>query len=153
MSGWDDIVASMPSEAQEAWYDHVREGGGMDLEDYRAWYEQKDKFDQMDEIDQLISELDTPLEFGEPVAGLIDANRRRGDVIDKLCEIGDPRAVEPLIKAAENPKFSLREGAIWGLGELGDKRAVDSLVKTLNDKDKDIRICAAEALDELGWNP
>jgi hypothetical protein len=64
--------------------------------------ERRDEFDQMDELDQLISELDTPIDtFGDPISGM-DAIRRLDDVIDELVEIGDPRAVEPLIKAAEN---------------------------------------------------
>ena len=140
------------SGAQEAWYEHVKEGGGMDEEDFKAWYEQRDKFDQMDEIDQLISELDTPLEFGNPVGGM-DAVRRLDNVIDELVKIGDPRAVEPLIKVVENPEFSERNEAIEALGELGDKRAVKTLVKALEDKDRNIRQSAAEALDGMGWDP
>ena len=153
MSGWDDIVASMPSEAQEAWYDHVREGGGMDLEDYRAWYEQKDKFDQMDEIDQLISELNTPLDtFGDPESGM-DAVRRLDDVIDELVEIGDSRAVEPLIRVAKKRETFSSESAMEALGNFNNKRSIDYLVKSLKDKDRDIRTAAAEALDKLGWEP
>ena len=123
----------------------------MSFEDFRTCLEQrdKDKFDQMDELDQLISELNTLTEFGvlpDRIGGM--------GVIDKLCKISNSRAIEALIQAAENPKFSnWRMGAIYALGKIDDKRAIDSLVKTLSDKDKDIRKTAADALDKLGWKP
>ena len=122
----------------------------MSFEDFRTCLEQrdKDKFDQMDELDQLISELNTLTEFGvlpDRIGGM--------GVIDKLCKISNSRAIEALIQAAENPNFSMRMGAIYALGEIDDKRAVDSLVNILSDKDKDIRDCAVETLDKQGWDP
>ena len=115
--------------------------------------ERRDEFDQMDELDQLISELDTPIDtFGDPISGM-DAIRRLDDVIDELVEIGDPRAVEPLIKAAEKRDTFTSCSAITALGELGGQKAVESLVKALEDSDEEIRDSAAEALDELGWDP
>ena len=151
MSGMDDIVAGMPSEAQEEWYEHVKEGGGMSLEEYTAWFEQKDKFDQMDKVDQLISELDTPLAYGDPASGM-DAVRRRDDVMDELVKIGDSRAVEPLIKVARK-RETFSSDAIEALGNFNNKKCIDYLVKSLKDKDRDIRIAAAEALEKLGWEP
>ena len=115
--------------------------------------ERRDEFDQMDELDQLISELDTPIDtFGDPISGM-DAIRRLDDVIDELVEIGDPRAVEPLIKAAEKRDAFTSCSAITALGELGGQKAVESLVKALEDSDEEIGDSAAEALDELGWDP
>ena len=106
-----------------------------------------------EEFNQLLAELDNPKDtFGDPVSGM-DAVRRLDDVIDELVEIGDPRAVEPLIKAAEKRDAFTSCSAITALGELGDKRAVKTLVKALEDKDGNIRQSAAYALDELGWNP
>jgi hypothetical protein len=154
--------ARIVSSAQEAWYDH---DGGMSLEDYTAWYKQKDKFGQMDKVDQLISELDVPLDMLEgdfeyndylsilePANGM-DAVRRIDEVIEKLVEIGDVRAVEPLIILAKKRETFRSESAIEALGNFDDKRSIDYLVKSLSDKEKDIRKTAANALDKLGWEP
>ena len=153
--------ARIVSSAQEAWYDH---DGGMSLEDYTAWYKQKDKFGQMDKVDQLISELDVPLDMLEgdfeyndylsilePANGM-DAVRRRDDVMDELVKIGDPRAVEPLIKIAKK-RETFSSDAIEALGNFNNKKCIDYLVKSLKDKDRDIRKTAADALDKLGWEP
>jgi hypothetical protein len=164
MSGMDDIIAGMPSEAQEEWYEHVKEGGGMSLEEYTAWFEQKDHFNQMDKVEQIISELNVPLDMlegdfeyherwtGDPASGM-DAVRRIDEVIDKLVEIGDVRAVEPLIILAKKRETFRSESAIEALGNFDDKRSIDYLVKSLSDKEKDIRKTAADALDKLGWDP
>jgi len=130
-----------------------------------AQEEKKARFGQMDLVEQLISELDTPLDMLEgnfeyndylsilePVSGM-DAVRRIDEVIDKLIEIGDVRAVEPLIILAKKRETFRSESAIEALGNFDDKRSIDYLVKTLNDKDKDIRKTAADALDKLGWEP
>ena len=120
--------------------------------------ERKDKVEQMNEFDQLISELDTPLDIvGEPL-DLASAEEKRDKVIKKLVKIGDTRAVEPLIKTAEKSDFyegfdllsNTRYSAIKALGKLGDERAVETLVKALSDKDKDIRDSAIKALGKLG---
>ena len=165
MSGMDDIIAGMPSEAQEEWYEHVKEGGGMSLEEYTAWFEQKDRFNQMDKVEQIISELDVPLDMLEgdfeyndylsilePANGM-DAVRRIDEVIEKLVEIGDVRAVEPLIILAKKRETFSSESAIEALGNFDDKRSIDYLVKSLSDKEKDIRKTAANPLDKLGWEP
>ncbi len=151
--------------AQEDWYDHVRDGGSLSLEEYTAWSEKKARFGQMDLVEQLISELDTPLDMLEgnfeyneylsilePVSGM-DAVRRIDQVIDKLVEIGDIRAVEPLIKLAKKREAFRSASAIEALGNFDDKKSIDYLVKSLKDKDKDIRRIAADALDKLEWEP
>ena len=115
--------------------------------------EEKEKYDEMDEFDQLISEVNDPRDFlGNPESGM-DAVRRIDEVIEKLVEIGDVRAVEPLIILAKKRDSFSSESAIEALGNFDDKRSIDYLVKTLNDKDKDIRKTAADALDKLGWEP
>ena len=103
-----------------------------------------------EEFNQLLAELDNPKDtFGDPVSGM-DAVRRLDDVIDELVEIGDARAVEPLIKAAEKRDAFTSCSAITALGELGDKRAVKTLVKALGDDDEDVSDAAKEALKKLG---
>jgi len=115
--------------------------------------EEKEKYEQMDKFDQLISELDEPRDFlGDPESGM-DAVRRIDEVIEKLVEIGDMRAVEPLIMLAKKRDSFSSESAINALGNFDDKRSIDYLVKSLKDKDRDIRTAAVESLEELGWEP
>jgi|TARA_B100001750_G_C15469392_1_gene578954 HEAT repeat protein len=115
--------------------------------------EEKEKYEQMDKFDQLISELDEPRDFlGDPESGM-DAVRRIDEVIEKLVEIGDVRAVEPLIMLAKKRDSFSSESAINALGNFDDKRSIDYLVKSLKDKDRDIRTAAVESLEELGWEP
>jgi len=106
-----------------------------------------------EEFNQLLAELDNPKDtFGDPVSGM-DAVRRLDDVIDELVEIGDSRAVEPLIRVAKKRETFSSESAMEALGNFNNKRSIDYLVKSLKDKDRDIRTAAAEALDKLGWEP
>jgi HEAT repeat protein len=83
----------------------------------------------------------------------MDAVRRIDQVIDKLVEIRDIRAVEPLIKLAKRREAFRSASAIEALGNFDDKKSIDYLVKSLKDKDKDIRRIAADALDKLEWEP
>jgi HEAT repeat protein len=115
--------------------------------------EEKERYKQMDEFNQLISEVNNPRDFlGDPESGM-DAVRKIDEVIEKLVEIGDARAVEPLIILAKKHKSFSSESAIEALGNFNNKRSIDYLVKSLEDKDRDIRTAAAEALDKLGWEP
>jgi HEAT repeat protein len=91
------------------------------------------------------------VEWGEPaVQWLIEALRDEdGDVswhaASALGEIGDARAVEPLIKALRD-----NSSAAKALVNIGDARAVEPLIKALGDKDSDVRQRGAEALGEIG---
>lgn len=66
-----------------------------------------------------------------------------------LGEIGDTRAVEPLIQALSDLDGSVRSVAAEALGKIGDVRAVEPLTKSLKDKDKFVREDAKEALEKL----
>jgi HEAT repeat protein len=74
-----------------------------------------------------------------------------------LGDIGDKRAVEPLIGALSDDKTWVRRSAVEALGEIGDSRAVEPLIKALEDEDPDGRLAdedvhdaAKEALKKLG---
>jgi HEAT repeat protein len=67
-----------------------------------------------------------------------------------LGEIGDARAVEPLIAALKDKNSGIRYGAAGALGEIGDARAVEPLIAALKDKHPVVRETAAEALGEIG---
>jgi HEAT repeat protein len=72
-----------------------------------------------------------------------------------LGKCGDPRAVDPLIRALGSAKskhetVDLRKSAALGLGTLGDPRAVAPLVRALGDWYGSVRLEAAKALHKLG---
>ena len=74
-----------------------------------------------------------------------------------LGSMGDPRAIEVLIPAlAGNP--NTRCVAATSLGRMAeegirDRRSIAPLVSALDDTDPGVRICAAQALEQLGWQP
>ena len=74
-------------------------------------------------------------------------------VIEALGEIGDERAVIPLINALHDPDNEVRWEAALALGEIGDARAVPSLVEGLKDIDRFVRYGASVALEKLNWVP
>jgi len=63
-----------------------------------------------------------------------------------LGDLGDPRAVEPLIAALGD--LDVRHHAVPALGKLGDERAFDPLVEAL--RDQELQHASALALGELG---
>ena len=78
-----------------------------------------------------------------------DAEVRRSAAA-ALWEIGDARAVEPLIAALKDEVYVVRINAIKALGKIGDPRAVVPLISVLKDRDTNVRIDAAEALGMIG---
>ena len=75
-----------------------------------------------------------------------------------LRELGNARAVEPLIAALKDKESGVKMVAVAALGELcaqlGDAalctRAVQPLIAALGDSEVHVRIHAAEALDRIG---
>jgi HEAT repeat protein len=67
-----------------------------------------------------------------------------------LGEIGDSRAVEPLIRTLSDANSSVRSRAAWALGKIGDPRAAGPLIQALNDSDSWVKLLAASALSEIG---
>ena len=63
-----------------------------------------------------------------------------------LGEIGDVRAVEPLIKALAEGNPSASEA----LDKFGNKRTIDSVIGMLQDKNEHVRMSAMRALEEIG---
>lgn len=122
---------------------------------------------------------------GDSVEGLISALENRANevrqlAVQTLVEIGDLRAVEPLLrslndwdpvvratvvhglaklwKPAVEPLTGLlkdwnhqvRSAAAQVLGQIGDRSAVPLLVHALGDKEAEVRGSAAEALSKIG---
>jgi len=97
--------------------------------------------------------------FGSELSVLISALQDedddvRRDATKALGEMGDSRAVEPLIVVLqEDEDEGVRAGAAEALGVLGDIRAVEPLIQTLlEDGDRGVRESAAKALGLIGDN-
>jgi HEAT repeat protein len=96
--------------------------------------------------------------FEQPVADLRSADvLARLDAARALGRLHDPRAVEPLIQALQDPEWRVCREACTSLGELGDRRAVEPLVRVferedLNELARSFRVAesACPALATLG---
>ena len=81
------------------------------------------------------------------------AEKTRERAAAALGDIGDPRAVEPLIVALGNPgnHASARSAAAEALGKLRDERAVQPLITALRGtRPPRVRSAAAKALGKIG---
>lgn len=96
---------------------------------------------------------------GDPETG------RRCEAAEALGQLGNSRAVEPLIAALNDRYHYVREHASRALGKIGDRRAVEPLIEFLNRSDSDtgelgtfsrdhvvtsLKNAAVDALGELG---
>ena len=89
------------------------------------------------------------------VKGLIKAldyqkdNSVRTAAAEALGKIGDVRAVDPIIAALRDPKWTVSANAAEALGRIGDPRAVGPLKAALKDGSRDVRQAAAVALAQI----
>lgn len=74
----------------------------------------------------------------------------RSEAMRALREIGDSRAVEPLIQALEDENPFVRFNAVEALMMIRAEKAVEPLIETLKDEDWNVRKEAASALGEIG---
>ncbi len=84
----------------------------------------------------------------EPLIAALKDRRVQEAAIVALGKIGDARALEPLIAALKDIYSDVRWWAAYALGKIGDARAVESLIAALKDSDSDVG--AAEALGKIG---
>lgn len=86
------------------------------------------------------------------LAALADLDQMVLDnVIFALGELGDARAVYPLIRLVRTGGSErLRKSAAKALGLLGNPDAIDALVVALSDKDFKVRKSAARSLGQIG---
>ena len=88
---------------------------------------------------------------------LIKTMQKDTDAVVRFCsaeslgKIGSSRAVEPLLKALQDPHKNVVQRAAEALGKIGDERAIQPLLTTLG-YEKDFAPCrsAAEALAKFG---
>ncbi len=77
----------------------------------------------------------------------------RGRAAQMLGIIGDPRAVDPLIRALNVPGYQAQLNAVEALGKLGNTRAVPFLLDIANDPTRDrVRAAARISLKQLGYD-
>ena len=81
----------------------------------------------------------------EPLIVVLKDELVRITAIEALGAIGDPRAVEPLVAVLEDPEYYRREAAARALGQIGDPRAIEPLVAALGNTGP-----AAAVLAQLG---
>jgi HEAT repeat protein len=72
------------------------------------------------------------------------------EAVEALGEIGDSRAVEPLIAVLNSDNKNVRLVAAKALVKIGDPRVVEPLVAALKDMDRDVAEAAADALGQIG---
>ena len=60
-----------------------------------------------------------------------------------LGEIGNPKAVKPLIQILSDENPEVRRNAALALGAIGDQKAVKSLTVGLQDGDETVRVASA----------
>jgi HEAT repeat protein len=96
------------------------------------------------------------LKVERDVKGLIKALRYVKDEKVRLAaagalgDIGDARALDPLVAVLQDPDPLVRAVAASALGRIGDARALDPLVAVLQDPDPSVRQAAVHALGKMG---
>ncbi|RMF82512.1 MAG: HEAT repeat domain-containing protein [Chloroflexi bacterium] len=76
----------------------------------------------------------------------------RGRAALMLGKLGDPVAVESLIRALDAPGFQTPFYAAQSLGKLGDARAIEPLLNMLHSSNDKVRQAALESLERLGYD-
>ncbi len=76
--------------------------------------------------------------------------KTRWQAAQALGELGDPRAIEPLIEALEDTNQWVRIVAAEALGQLRARQAVEALILCLDDPSIWVRRAAVVALGEIG---
>jgi HEAT repeat protein len=96
---------------------------------------------------------DTPVDIKEQIKKLYSSNRKeRAAASTKLTDIGAP-AIDALIDTLKVGNVRAKRQSSIILGDIGGKRAIESLVEVLKGTDYAVIEDAADALDNLGWQP
>ena len=96
------------------------------------------------------------LRTNKNVKGLVKALGWRKDrhvrraAATALGQLGDPRAVNPLIRALNDSDSGVRGAAATALGQLGDTRAVNPLITVIQNDEWSVREAAVAALGNIG---
>lgn len=79
----------------------------------------------------------------------------QGAAASRLGELGDAKAIEPLVevlkyKDTDDIENSIRPSAAESLGKINDVKAVEPLIEALNDDNPYVRLRSAQALGKIG---
>jgi len=85
----------------------------------------------------------------ELLIDVLEGNDVKADIAYALGEIGDPRAIDPLIEALDHEDGEVSRNSIFALGKLRDKRATFALIEKLNNPDDAVRWGVVRALGQL----
>jgi HEAT repeat protein len=86
----------------------------------------------------------------EPLIEALDDRKRVREVAARaLGEIGDERAVEPLIDLLRSGNWEVSGTSAKALGKIGDPRAIAALIEALDGNDESVRWYAARALEMI----
>ena len=88
----------------------------------------------------------------EPLLEQLNNQYLRQEIVAILGELGDRRALEPLVRQLSDADIRVRWNAATALAKLGDNRATATLLEGLSDGDNVMRWSAEEALAQLGDN-
>lgn len=112
----------------------------LDSEDVRQRLQARTTLLNMGEaaVDALVQMLGRNTPFGSAEAAIV------------LGEIGDRRAVEPLVVALQTGNMLVAQNAAQALGEIGDRRAVEPLIRALQTRGGLIMLWAITSLGQLG---
>jgi HEAT repeat protein len=81
---------------------------------------------------------------------LLDTREMTSAVADALGEIGDPRAVDPLLAALAACDENNQQGIIYALGKLKDRRALEPLMERLRTSNAEYSISSRPLITTLG---
>jgi HEAT repeat protein len=86
----------------------------------------------------------------EPLIAALRQPRLRGLAIAPLGELGDARAVQPLLDMLSDHDPAVRSAAARALGEIRHPSCVEGLMLATHDEDHGVRTEAIGALEQLG---
>lgn len=79
-----------------------------------------------------------------------EGNRVQRTTITALGNIGDPRAIDPLLAALRGPDATLRSAAATALEKIGHERSVKPLIAALGQQNSEVRRLAIKVLANIG---
>ncbi len=82
----------------------------------------------------------------EPLINSLEENGSKASINYALAKLGDERAVEPLIKSMKKGSWC----SVHALGMMKSQEAVETLIDALTSEDSYIRIAAAKSLGMIG---
>jgi len=94
-------------------------------------------------VDELLNNLENLQDWGDG----------HEEIAILLGQLGDKRAVRPLIKLLQHERFAVRQAAAESLGLLANQSAIEPLKRLLKDDYESVIKSAHASLKKIGWEP